>query len=102
MTGTDEDGDTQAASTEPSRRALITLGWSAGGGVGMTLNYAGFMILGDGPWVAPGTFVLFSVGAFGGMAAAERLGPRWIRGLGLVAGVFLSLGIILTVSALAH
>ena len=91
-----EDTSTKAE-TPPSSRARLTtaLGWVAGGAAGMLVNYLLFLAFADetgaGYPVVPTTFVLFVVGAFGGMTVADRGGEKMFRPLGIAAGVLLSL-----------
>ena len=90
----------------PSSRARLTtaLGWVAGGSAGMLLNYLLFLAIADetgaGYPVVPTTFVLFVVGAFGGMAVADRGGEKMFRPLGIAAGVLLSLFLALVAAVL--
>ncbi len=90
----------------PSTRARLTtaLGWVAGGSAGMLLNYLLFLAFADetgaGYPVVPTTFALFVVGAFGGMAVADRGGEKMFRPLGIAAGVLLSLFLALVAAVL--
>ena len=89
------------AGIEERRRRLTTaFGWIAGGSLGLLVNYAAFLGVGEGYPVVPTTFVTFVLGAFGGMAIADRLGARGFRPLGIAAGVLLALFLALVVAVL--
>lgn len=82
------------------RKAAVAFGWLGGGSLGILLNY-GLTLTVNGSWdVGVGSFVLFIVGAFAGMALADRLGERGFRALGVAAGILLAaaLGVVLSVS----
>jgi hypothetical protein len=64
-------------------------GWLAGGFAALLLNYVAFLLAGPAYPVTPTTFGAFVVGAFAGMAVADRLGERGFRPLGIAAGLFL-------------
>jgi hypothetical protein len=86
---------------EPSTtRAKLTtaFGWIAGGAAGLIANYVCLLVatgalgIADEAYpVVPTTFALFLVGAFSGMAIADRMGERGFRTLGISAGVLLAL-----------
>lgn len=80
---------------EPARdsRARLTtaFGWVAGVCAGVLLNGLVFRIVGDGYPQIPTTFVAVVAGAFGGMAIADRAGPKGFGPLGVVAGLLLVL-----------
>jgi hypothetical protein len=80
-------------------RLATVFGWLAGGALGLVANYGIFLVAGDDYPTTWTTFALFLVGAFGGMALADRLGPRAFAPLGIAAGVMLALfiGIVLTI-----
>jgi len=73
-------------------KLAVVLGWVAGGGAGLLLSFVLFHALEEMP-VEPVVFGLFLVGAFAGMAAADRLGDRAVKVLGIAAGVVLALGV---------
>lgn len=81
------------------RRLATAFGWVAGGAVGLLLNYGLLLAVGDAYPTTWTTFVLFLLGAFAGMALADRLGPRAFKPLGVAAGVLLALfvGVVLAV-----
>lgn len=82
------------------RRLTTVFGWVAGGSLGLLLNYALYYAIGEGYPTVPTTFALFLVGAFGGMALADRLGARGFRPLGIAAGVLLALFLALVVAVM--
>ncbi|MEO0326044.1 MAG: hypothetical protein AAF447_24055 [Myxococcota bacterium] len=73
------------------RRALTLLGAIDGAVLALWLNLLFFHGYGEGYPVEVTTFVLFSAGAFAGMAIADRYGMRALRPLGLGLGVLLAL-----------
>lgn len=77
------------ANDELKRRMTTVFGWVAGGSLGLLVNYALFLAVGEGYPTTPTTFVTFLAGAFGGMHLADRLGARGFRPLGIAAGVLL-------------
>jgi hypothetical protein len=93
-------------SSPTTQRARMTtaLGWIAGGSAGMLLNYLLFLAFADetgaGYPVVPTTFVLFVIGAFGGMTIADRGGERMFKPLGIAAGVLLSVFLALVAAVL--
>ncbi|AKF05407.1 hypothetical protein [Sandaracinus amylolyticus] len=82
------------------KRLTTVFGWIAGGALGLLLNYVGFLVVGEGYPTVPTTFVAFLLGAFGGMALADKLGVRGFRPLGIAAGVLLALFLALVVAVL--
>lgn len=80
--------------TEPGERArerwTTAFGWIAGGALGLMVNYGLARAVGESYPVTVTTFVAFLLGAFGGMAAADRLGARGFKPLALAAGVLLA------------
>ena len=81
-------------------RWATAFGWVAGGSLGMLVNYAAFLAVGEGYPTVPTTFVSFVAGAFAGMSVADRLGVRGFRPLGIAAGVLLSIFVALVVAVL--
>ena len=81
--------------SQSGQRATTVLGWLVGGLSGFLLNYLIYRLVGPSYPTAITTFVLFAGGAFGGMAAADRLGPRAVKWLGISAGTLLALILIL-------
>ncbi|MAQ18542.1 MAG: hypothetical protein CMN30_27560 [Sandaracinus sp.] len=79
-------------SREPARRSAVgtTLGWVAGALAFFLLNFFLYQAFGDGYPVEPTSFAAVLVGAFGGMAVADRLGERATKVLGLALGVILA------------
>jgi hypothetical protein len=75
-------------------------GWIAGGALGLLSNYALFLAAGERYPVVPTTFAAFVGGAFGGMALADRMGERGFRWLGVAAGIFLALFVLLVLAVL--
>ena len=94
------------AAEPASMRTRITtaFGWVAGGSAGMLVNYLLFLAMSDetggGYPVVPTTFALFIVGAFAGMAIADRGGEKMFRPLGIAAGVLLSIFLALVAAVL--
>ncbi len=80
------------------RRMATAFGWIAGGSLGLLANYAVFLGVGESWPVVPTTFVLFVVGAFAGMAVADRLGERAFRLLGVAAGILFAIALTLVVA----
>lgn len=87
------DGDeSDAERAERTKRRWTTIfGWVAGGAVGLLVNYALLLGVGEAYPTTWTTFVLFLLGAFGGMAVADTLGPRGFKPLGIAAGILLAL-----------
>jgi len=77
---------------EPSKssRLGIVLGWVAGALALLLANFFAYHGYGEGYPVEPTSFAAVVVGAFGGMALAERLGSRAPRVLGLMVGLLLA------------
>jgi hypothetical protein len=92
------------ASPEPASdaRARLTtaFGWVAGVCLGVLLNGLVFRLVGDGYPQIPTTFVAVVAGAFGGMAIADRAGPRGFAPLGIAAGVLLAIVLALVAALL--
>ncbi|MDQ3032699.1 MAG: hypothetical protein M3Y87_09800 [Myxococcota bacterium] len=82
------------------RRLTTVFGWIAGGSLGLLANYPIYLAVGEGYPKGPSTFVAFLLGAFGGMAVADRLGPRGFKPLGIAAGVLLALFVALVLAVL--
>ncbi len=82
------------------RRLSTVFGWLAGGALGLLVNYALFMLVGEGYETTWTTFVLFLAGAFGGMWVADRLGPRGFKPLGIAAGLLFSIFALVVVTTL--
>ncbi len=78
-------------------RWTTAFGWLAGGALGLMLNYGLWRLVGEGYPVTFTTFLAFLLGAFGGMAVADRLGARGFKPLGVAAGILLAvfLGLVL-------
>ncbi len=86
--------------TGNDKRIARGLGWVAGGGLLLLVNFA--VALAVSPQypnypVQPTSFVLFAAGAFGGMWAADKLGNRALKVMGLTTGVVLALFLLLFV-----
>lgn len=94
----------QNDAASPRARLTTALGWIAGGSAGMLVNYLLFLAFADetgaGYPVVPTTFVLFVLGAFGGMAIADRGGERMFKPLGIAAGVLLAIFLALVAAVL--
>ncbi len=58
-----------------------------------------FLAVGEGYPTTITTGAFFLVGAFGGMALADRLGERGFKPLGLAAGVLLALFVTLVLAS---
>lgn len=71
-------------------RLGIVLGWIAGALALLLVNFFAFHGYGEGYPVEPTSFAAVVIGAFGGMALAERLGPRAPKLLGLTVGLLLA------------
>ncbi|MCB9600159.1 MAG: hypothetical protein H6721_01770 [Sandaracinus sp.] len=84
--------------TTSDAKAAVVLGWIAGGGFALLLNFVAFHSFGDGYPVAPTSFVLFVLGAFGGMHLADRLGSRALRVLGIATGALVGLALLVVVA----
>lgn len=87
-------GAVSEPTTETADRArerwATAFGWIAGGALGLMVNYGLARAVGESYPVTVTTFVAFLLGAFGGMAAADRLGARGFKPLALAAGVLLA------------
>ena len=89
------------SASNPSKRRVGTIfGWLAGGSLGLLLSLGLLYGLGDAYPARIGHFGLFVAGAFGGMAASDRLGDRALRWLGPLAGILLAtaLGLLIALS----
>lgn len=83
--------------TKQEKRLATVLGWIAGGGGALVVNLAiAVAIEGDYP-VQPTSFVAFAAGAMGGMWAADKLGHRAVKVMGIATGVVLSFALVLFV-----
>lgn len=84
------------------QRARLTtaFGWVAGVCLGVLLNGLVYRLVGDGYPQIPTTFVAVVAGAFGGMAIADRTGPRGFAPLGIAAGVLLAIVLALVAAML--
>lgn len=82
-----EESEPQA---DTRRRWAVVFGWIAGGAAGVLANTALEVLLGATWPEAIGIFVLFVLGAFGGMHLAKKLGPRGFRILGVASGVLVA------------
>ncbi|MGE0786761.1 MAG: hypothetical protein AB7S26_13900 [Sandaracinaceae bacterium] len=77
---------------DKARQRLTTVfGWLAGGSLGLLINYAILTLAGESYPTTYTTFGFFLVGAFGGMAIADRMGTRGFRPLGIAAGLLLAI-----------
>lgn len=87
-------------SEEKSARARATtaFGWLSGGLSGLLINMVLAINVGEGYPTTWTTFLFFLVGAFAGMALADRLGERGFKPLGIAAGVLLALVISIVVT----
>jgi len=85
-----DPGEAELAERRSRARATTAFGWLAGGALGLLLNYGVFVQIGAAYPLGVTTFGAFVVGAFGGMAVADRYGPRAFRPLGIAAGVLLA------------
>ncbi len=79
--------------SDPRRRWATALGWLSGGFGAVLLNLGAFTLWGEGYPIEPTSFVAFLAGAFGGMAAADRLGDRAFRVLGVATGLVAALAL---------
>lgn len=94
------DGASEAGRARTRQRLSTVFGWLAGGSLGVLLNYAVWRLVGEGYPVTYTTFLFFIPGAFGGMALADRLGPKAFKPLGLLAGVLFALFLGLVIAAI--
>lgn len=91
----------QKAEAERTRARLATVfGWVAGGALGLLVNYGIFLAVGESYPTTYTTFALFILGAFGGMALADRLGSRAFKVLGITAGVLFALFVAIMLTTL--
>lgn len=82
------------------RRLTTTFGWVAGSALGLLVNFGLLLAIGDAYPTTWTTFAFFLVGAFSGMAVADRLGARGFKPLGIAAGVLLALFLAVIVAVL--
>ncbi len=80
-------------------RLTTAFGWLAGGALGLLANYGILLAVGERYPTTYTTFGLFLVGAFGGMALADRLGVRGFKPLGIAAGVLLAVVVTLVLAS---
>ncbi len=71
-------------------RLGVVLGWVAGALALLLLNFFAYHGYGEDYPVEPTSFAAVVIGAFGGMALADRLGPRAPKVLGLLVGLLLA------------
>lgn len=84
-------------SDDAKRRASrlgTVLGWFAGALALLLVNFFAFHAYGEGYPVEPTSFAAVVVGAFGGMALADRLGPKAPKVLGLLVGFLLGAAVL--------
>lgn len=79
------------ASRDLRRRLTTAAGWIAGVCAGVLINGLIYRMVGDGYPQTPTTFVAVIVGAFGGMALADKTKEAGLRPLGITAGVLLAI-----------
>jgi hypothetical protein len=81
------------ASPQSELRVRLTtaFGWVAGVCAGVLLNGLVFRMVGDDYPQIPTTFVAVVIGAFGGMAIADKTKERGFRPLGIAAGLLLAI-----------
>lgn len=72
------------------RRAGTVLGWLGGAASGLVIDYGIAAAVGEGYPAGYSTFALLAIGAFVGMAVADKLGARAPRVLGPFAGVMVA------------
>ena len=78
------------------KRWTTAFGWITGMCLGLYLSYGGYALFGLGGSAATGlTFVCLVLGAFGGMAAVDRLGTKAFTVSAIGAGIALALGFVL-------
>jgi hypothetical protein len=75
---------------QKTSRLGVVLGWIAGALALLLANFFAYHAYGEGYPVEPTSFAAVVVGAFGGMALADRLGTRAPRVLGLLVGLLLA------------
>jgi hypothetical protein len=86
-----ESGETGRAARNP---VGTVLGWVAGALALLIVNFASYQAVGEGYPVELTSFAAVVAGGFGGMAVADRLGPRATRVLGAVVGVLLAVVVV--------
>ncbi|MEM9071602.1 MAG: hypothetical protein AAGE52_24050 [Myxococcota bacterium] len=91
------DEPEDASEPDSRRRIAVGLGWVSGAVLVLLLNYILFVVVGDSYPVEPTSFVAVVVGAFGGMAVADRLGDRAFRILGITTGFVVALALTVAV-----
>jgi hypothetical protein len=79
------------------QRMQTALAWAGGGAAGVLLSYALYLAVGEAYPKEPAAFVLFTLGAYGGMSVSDRLGPSAFRRIGLAAGVLGALLLVLVI-----
>ena len=72
------------------KRAGTVLGWLGGAASGLVLDYAIAAAVGETYPAGYSTFALLVVGAFVGMAVADKLGERAPKILGPFAGIMVA------------
>lgn len=82
------------------KQLAAVLGGCVGGGLAILCNYFIYAAVGAAYPAGLTSFVLFALGAFGGMALADRLGKKALKVMGIAAGILISLTL-LTVLLLA-
>lgn len=92
--------DPGAEANRTRQRLSTVFGWLAGGSLGVLINFGIWQLVGEGYPVTYTTFAFFIPGAFGGMALADRWGPKAFKPLGLLAGVLFALFLGLVIAAL--
>ena len=83
-----EEAAVEKKSSRSSRLGTV-LGWLAGALGLLLVNFFVYHGYGDGYPVEPTSFAAVVIGAFGGMALADRLGSRAPKILGLLVGFLL-------------
>lgn len=78
-------------SIQMRRRLTTAAGWIAGVCAGVLVNGLIYRMVGDGYPQTPTTFIAVIIGAFGGMALADKTKEAGLRPLGITAGVLLAI-----------
>lgn len=81
------------------RRAGTVLGWLFGASSGLVVDYGLAAAIGAGYPAGYSTFGLLVVGAFIGMAVADKLGERAPKVLGPIAGIMVAVCVTLFLGA---